>query len=244
MNERRKSCALNTLMIIAVLAGGTPGAHAQHAGDVFMRQFSWGVHADKDETIELAFFGGNKHFERVRGRILWNPALLEVAQARMPKQWEDRLTGNYALERGTLAFDVQAVDDAPCGIRTVPPRPSCAPIGTVPVVSFSARSDAPPGTVIAIDLTLDEARCEGKCAYRRTGAMPGEIVVVAQGIPIPPYGEGANLHSPLVVRAGDPLAARVRRIARGAGVIDLLIVREAFAERRWVRAGPAPVLSD
>ena len=233
MRHRHMLVALVTAFCIACATT----VRAQQSGEVFLSPFSAGLHAGSTGTVRVEFFGGNQPFGRVRGRMLWNPHALALSAPALPEArgrviWSDQLTARYAVSPGVLEFEVTLIGGAQ------------APIGTVPIVWASAHALSPPGTVVPIDFELDAAECGLGCSYGHPGAMPGEVVVVGAGLPIPDYGDGANLRAPQVFHPANPLSRRARRIARGPGVIDLLIVTPAFAERRWVQAGPAGEVYD
>lgn len=233
----RALCAL----AMSIACTSTP---AQYAGDLFITPFSMGAHAGTVTDVRIEFFGGAKPLGHVRGTLTWNPQALQIDNPRIPEHWRDTLEATYHLAPGTLRFEVTVADNAQCAFTSEPPRNTCAPIGTVPVAIADARPIAPPGTIVELDLVLDAARCEGHCTYRRTGAMPAELVVVEAGLPIPSYGTGANRRDPLTKHANHPLTRRAHRIARGPGVIDLLISQPAFVERQWVRSSRAPSAID
>ena len=225
--------ALVTALCLACAAT----ARAQQAGEIFLTPFSMGLHAESTGTLRVEFFGGAEPFERVRGRVLWNAQALTLSEPALPEArgrviWSKQLSARYEVSPGVIEFEITRVG----GAR--------APIGTIPIVWASARALSPAGTVVPIDFELDVAQCGTGCSYPHPGAMPGELVVVSAGLPIPDYGDGPNLRAPDVFGRADPRSRRVRRIARGAGVIDLLIVTPAFAERRWVQAGTAASVSD
>ena len=220
---------LDTAKALALTAGlcAWSGANAQYPGEIFIEPWSTGVEAGGTTTLEIKIFLGAKDFAYAAGLIRYDPQEVTMKQPAVPKLWANDVDARFQSKPGVAEFEIVT--------RWVGDR---AIYGGLGLMEITAHALSPPGTVIELELELIKAGCIGGCGYEHRGAVPAELVVVAPGTTVPPWGSSEGLDTPYIADASDPLVRRARRLARGIGMINLVVTNGGGqVERRWVQSG-------
>ena len=220
---------LDTAKAVALTAAlcAWSGANAQYPGEIFIEPGSAGIEAGGTKTLEIRIFLGAKDFEHASGLIRYEPKDVAMKQPAVPELWANKVEARFQSTPGVIEFEIVTKHS---GGRAI--------YGGLGLMQITAHALSPPGTIIELELELVKAGCIGGCGYEHRGAVPAELVVVAPGTTIPPWGNSEGLGTPYIADASDPLIRRARRLARGAGSVNLVVTNGGRSvERRWVQSG-------